>query len=162
MVQEVFYAKKLIIGQTNNSIVKASMNPSKLAPVGALPVDLQGKVEVSKSIDETYVFTAPEGGRFPIGFKCIRLAYYQNGELQTPGGASFDMGEQRPKLRADVDAWLNPDKYSEFHMGDLLITREPGGPMECLPIVADDEGGEDEEEAKATASLNWLCMHLIR
>lgn len=137
VVKEMKYAKKLIICESRNAIVEATMDPSLLVSVGTLPASLKGKV----AADGTFVFTATEDGRFPIGFKAIRLIYNEKGELKGPGGIEFGMGEKRPKLRDDIDDWLNPDKFSDFHMEELVFTREPGGPLGCLPILADDEEG---------------------
>lgn len=139
VVKEIKYAKKLIIGKSTKSIVAASINPSKLVPIAQpLPSGLEGKVEAARAMDGTTVFTAPGNGRFPIGFKAIRLTYNENGDLLGPGGINFDLGEHRPKVRADNDAWLNPDSDPNYHMGDL-VTQEPGGRLQSLPIVQDEE-----------------------
>lgn len=134
VITQIKYAKKIIIGHSAKDVLSASMKPKGLESV--LPdsaPDLSVEVKLEKAKDGTTVYTAPDDGRFPFGFKAIRLEYDQQGNLVAPGGISFSLGEHRPKVRADGDAWLNPDSDPDFHMRGLF-SQQPERPLESLLI----------------------------
>lgn len=135
MIKEIQYAKKIIIGHSTKSVLSAGRRPERLEPVDS-SADLPAEVQVETSKDGAVVYTAVDG-RFPIGFKAMRLEYDREGNLLSPGGIRLGPSEQRPKVRADDDEWLNPDNDPKFHMEDLF-TQEPGRPSEALQIDCAD------------------------
>lgn len=144
VVTEIFYVSKLVIAKSSMACSKASMGISELvAFAGPLPVNLRTEVEVSNSKDGTTVFEVSEKGPvFPIGFKAIRLHYDEDGDLLAPGGIKLDIaGSHRPKMRSDINEWLDPNKHPEYHMKDLF-EQEPGGSLEALPMFVANEEGE--------------------
>lgn len=133
VVTEVFYAKKLILGQKSTFGLGAKV---QLQIPGAVPGS--GNINISKDNHGSWVVNAASGSHVPFALKMTKLVFKDTGELAEIDAYMKKRAERRGEEDEDLKKAFNPEKDPDFHMRELFSPEpSPEGSsndteLECL------------------------------